>query len=180
MKQELLKLLKEKAYQKKEVVLSSGRKSGFYIDVRKVSLTAKGIYLIANLFFRHFASRPVEAIGGPSLGADPLVAGVCFLAAEKKKNLSGFLIRKSPKKHGRQKLIEGPLIKKGSKVILCDDVATSGNSLIKAKEVVEDYGWKVEEVMVVVDREEGAGQALAGQNCNLFSLYKKSDFLKEL
>ncbi len=177
MKQRLLELLKNIAYQKKEVKLSSGKISDFYIDVRKISLSAEGIYLISYLFFQEIAKKKVVAIGGPTLGADPIVGGVCFLAGQNKKNLAGFLIRKTPKKHGQRRLIEGPQIDKDSEVILCDDVATSGGSLLAAKEIAEKEGLRVSEFMVVVDRSEGAKEALAKEGCGLFSLYQKSDFL---
>ncbi len=177
MKQKLLELLKKDAYQKKEVRLSSGKISDFYIDVRRVSLSSQGIYFISGLFYQHIAEKQIEAIGGPTLGADPIVAGVCFLAAQNNRNLFGFLLRKEPKKHGRRRLIEGPEIKPGSEVVLCDDVATSGASLLAAKKVIEGEGFKVGEVMVVVDRSEGAREALVKEGCGLFSLYTKSDFL---
>ncbi len=177
MRQRLLELLKNKAYQKKEVELSSGKKSNFYIDVRRVSLSPEGLYMIASLFFDYLKDKQVTAIGGPTLGADPIIGGVCFLAGQKGKSLSGFLVRKTPKKHGQRRLIEGPRIKENSKVILCDDVATSGKSLLAAKEVVEQEGLVVSEFMVVVDRSEGAKETLVKAGYNLFSLYKKSDFL---
>ncbi|MCF7894430.1 MAG: orotate phosphoribosyltransferase [Candidatus Omnitrophica bacterium] len=177
MRELLLDLLKKESYQKKEVKLSSGKISDFYIDVRKISLSSKGIYLISNLFFQYLDKKSIDAFGGPTLGADPIVAGVCLIAEQNDRTLAGFLIRKTPKKHGKQKLIEGPQIKTGSKVILCDDVATSGGSLIQAKRVLTDQGIKVEDVMVVVDRNEGAKEALAKVGCNLFSLFTKGDFL---
>lgn len=177
MRQKLLKILKEEAYQEKEVKLASGKTSNFYIDVRKVSLSSAGIYYISNLFFQYLGQKQIDAFGGPTLGADPIVAGVCLIAWQNDHNLPGFLIRKNPKKHGQQKMIEGPAIKKGAKVILCDDVATSGGSLLAAKKILDGEGIKVEDVMVVVDRCEGAQQALADEGCNLFSLFTKDDFL---
>ncbi|MFO8053231.1 MAG: orotate phosphoribosyltransferase [Candidatus Omnitrophota bacterium] len=179
MKQKLLKLLKENAYQKKEVKLSSGKISNFYIDARKVSLSSEGIYYISNLFSQHLEQKQVDAFGGPTLGADPIVGGVCLIAEQNGKNLPGFLIRKNPKKHGQRKMVEGPELKSGSRVILCDDVATSGGSLLAAKKALNDQGIQVEEIMVVVDRNEGAREALAKEGCKLFSLFTKSDFLTE-
>ena len=134
-KKELLVLLKKKAFLKKKVKLSSGRISNFYIDVRKVSLSPKGVYLISQLIFNLLKSKKITAIGGPTLGADPIVSGVCYLAYKSKKKLKGFLIRKLPKKHGRQKLIEGQVLVSGERVVIVDDVATSGSSLIKSIEV---------------------------------------------
>lgn len=178
-KKELLKLLKKEAYLKKRVKLSSGRISNFYIDVRKVSLSPKGAYLISQLIFTLIKDKKVNAVGGPTLGADPIVGGVCYLAYENKKKLKGFLIRKSPKKHGRQKLIEGKVLTPGDKAIIIDDVATSGSSLIKAIEVLKNEKIKVVAALTVVDREEGAKEALASYKCPLISLFTKSDFINK-
>ena len=176
-KKELLALLKKEAYLKKKVILSSGRISNFYIDVRKVSLSPKGIYLISHLIFTLLKDKKVSAIGGPTLGADPIVGGICYLAYKNKKKLKGFLIRKSPKKHGRQKLIEGQTLNSGERVIIIDDVATSGSSLIKSIEVLKKEKIKVVAAVTVVDREEGSKEALARHKCPLISLFTKSDFL---
>jgi orotate phosphoribosyltransferase len=177
MKKELLSLLKKKAFFKKRIKLSSGKISNYYIDVRKVSLSPKGVYLISNLIFRLIKEEKIDAIGGPTLGADPIVSGVCYLSYKNKKKLKGFLIRKSPKKHGRQKLIEGEALKAGDKVILFDDVATSGSSFIKALEVLNKEKVKVIKAICVIDREEGAGENLAKLGCPLISLFTKADFI---
>ncbi|MCF7869872.1 MAG: orotate phosphoribosyltransferase [Candidatus Omnitrophica bacterium] len=177
MKQKLLKLLKEKAYQKKEVKLASGKTSNFYIDVRKISLSSEGIYYISNLFFQYLEQKQIDAFGGPTLGADPIVGGVCLIAEQNDRNLPGFLIRKTAKRHGQRKTTEGPELKSGSKAILCDDVATSGGSLLAAKKVLDSQGIQVKDIMVVVDRNEGAKEVLAEAGCNLFSLFTKDDFL---
>ncbi len=178
-RKELLKLLKKKAFLKKRIKLSSGRISNFYIDVRKVSLSPKGLYLISHLVFALLKDKKINAIGGPTLGADPIVSGVCFLAHKHNRRLKGFLIRKSPKKHGRQKLIEGQILTAGEKVVIVDDVATSGSSLIKAIKVLKHAGIKVTAALAVVDREEGAKEALARYQCPLISLFTKSDFLNK-
>ena len=177
-KKELLTLLKKKAFLRKRVKLSSGRISNFYIDVRKVSLSPEGVYLISHLIFNLLKRKRITAIGGPTLGADPIVSGVCYLAYKNKKKLKGFLIRKLPKKHGRQKLIEGQALASGERVAIVDDVATSGSSLIKAIEVLKKERIEVVTAISVVDREEGAREALARYKCPLISLFAKSDFLK--
>ena len=176
-KQQLLSLLKREAFLKKKVLLASGKISNFYIDVRKVSLSPQGVFLISRQVFKLIKDLKIDAIGGPTLGADPIVSGVCFLAYKHKKKLKGFLIRKSPKKHGRQKLIEGQELKKGMKVVVVDDVTTSGGSLIKAIEVLKQENIKVVKAISVVDRQEGAARNLASLDCPLVSLFRKSDFL---
>jgi len=177
MKRELLALLKKKAFFRKKVKLSSGKTSNYYIDVRKVSLSPKGVYLISNLIFKMIKSEKIDAIGGPTLGADPIVSGVSYIAYKNKKKIKGFLIRKNPKKHGRQKLIEGQELNAGDRVILFDDVATSGSSFIKSIEVLKKEKVKVIKAISVIDREEGARQNLAKLGCPLVSLFTKSDFL---
>ncbi|MFH1504263.1 MAG: orotate phosphoribosyltransferase [Candidatus Omnitrophota bacterium] len=176
-KKELFALLKKEAFFKKRIKLSSGKISNYYIDVRRVSLSPKGIYLISNLIWRAIKDDEIDAVGGPTLGADPIVAGIYFLAYKDKKKLKGFLIRKSPKKHGRQKLIEGQELKAGDKVIIIDDVATSGSSLIKAIDVLKKEKVRVVRAVTVIDREEGAKQALLKLGCPLTALFTKTDFL---
>ncbi len=178
MKKRLLELLKKEAFFKKKVRLSSGKMSNWYIDVRRVSLSGKGLYLISNLIWDIIKNDKITAVGGPTLGADPMVSGVCMAAYNNKKNLKGFLIRKSPKKYGRQKLIEGKSLTSKDRVILLDDVATSGGSLIKAIEVLRQEKIKILKTIVVVDREEGGKENLFKIGCSLVSLFTKKDFLK--
>jgi len=174
---ELLKILKKEAFLKKKIKLSSGKISNFYIDVRKVSLSSKGIYLISKLVLRIVKSLNVDAIGGPTLGADPIVSGVCLLAYKEKMPLKGFLIRKVPKKHGRQKLIEGQVIKPSERVVIVDDVATSGSSLVKSIKILKKDKIKVVGAVTVIDRQEGAAENLAALGCPLKSLFTRGDFL---
>ena len=176
---ELLALLKEKSFLKKKITLSSGKISNFYIDVRKVSLSPEGVYLISHLIFNLLRNKKITAIGGPTLGADPIVSGVCYLAYKNKKKLKGFLVRKLPKKHGRQKLIEGQVLTSKDRVVIVDDVATSGSSLIKTIEVLKKEKIKVVAAISVVDREEGAREALTRYKCPLISLFTKRDFLNK-
>jgi len=178
-KKQLLKLLKNKAFLKKRIKLSSGKISNFYIDVRKVSLSPKGVYLISKLIFDLVKKENITAIGGPTLGADPIVSGVCLLAHRSRRKLKGFLIRKTPKKHGRQKMIEGQAPAASDRVIIVDDVATSGGSLIKAIEALRKEKVKIAAAAVVVDRQEGARENLSKYNFPLFSVFTKKDFLKE-
>jgi len=176
MKRKLLSILKKEAFCQKKVRLSSGRISDFYIDVRKVSLSSEGIYLISNLILRMIKGENISAIGGPTLGADPIVSGVCFLAHQKKRKLKGFLIRKSPKKYGSQKMLEGKPLKPSDRVLVVDDVATSGSSIIKAVKVLKEARVKVVKALVIVDREEGAAEELAKSGCPFSSIFTKRDF----
>jgi orotate phosphoribosyltransferase len=178
MKQELLALLKKDAWFKGEVKLSSGKVSNFYIDVRRVSLSSRGIYLISHLVWDLIKDDAITALGGPTLGADPIVGAVCLVACENNKTLGGFLIRKTPKEHGRQQLIEGKELSWGDRVVILDDVATSGFSLVGAAQVLEKEKIKVVKAVAVIDRQEGAKESLAKINCPLVSLFTKADFFK--
>ena len=179
MRKRLLELLKKEAFFKKKVKLSSGKISDYYVDVRRVSLSPEGIYLISNLIWKIIKEIDIDAVGGPTLGADPLVSGVCYIAYKNKKDLKGFLIRKTPKAHGGKKMIEGQDINAGDQVILFDDVATSGGSIVKSIAVLKTIKVQVIGAVTVIDREEGARETLEKIGCPLFSLFTKSDFLEK-
>ena len=176
-KRRLLQLLRKKALKPGRVVLSSGKASSYYLDGRLVTLTSQGAYLAASIMLDLIKDKEIAAIGGPTLGADPIVGAVISLAAIKGKRLGGFIVRKSTKKHGMQRLIEGPPLRQGSRVVLVDDVVTTGGSLIAAKRVLDKEGIIVDCVIVIVDREEGARENLAKADCRLISLFKKKDIL---
>jgi orotate phosphoribosyltransferase len=175
-KSRLLKLLKTKALKRGRVVLASGKVSSYYLDGRLITLSSQGVYLVANIILDLIRNRRITAIGGPTLGADPIVGAVIGLASKRGKKLNGFIVRKSAKRHGMQRLIEGPPLPQGSRVILVDDVATTGSSLIEAKKALDRQGIKTECAIVIVDREEGARENLARANCRLLSIFKKKDF----
>lgn len=177
MREELLALIKKEAFFKQQVKLSSGKLSNYYIDIRRISLTGRGIYLISHLFWDAIKNDNINAIGGPTLGADPIVAGVCMIAEQSKVLLRGFIIRKTPKEHGRQQLIEGKELLSGERVVLIDDVATSGSSLVKGVGILRQAGAEVIKALAVIDREEGAKENLTKVNCPLVSLFTKSDFI---
>jgi orotate phosphoribosyltransferase len=140
-----------------EFVLSSGATSNYYIDVRKTSLHPEGLRMIARLFVEMLQADNVTAVGGLTLGADPLVAGVMLRSAEMGKPIEGFLVRRTTKDHGLRGLVEGNLA--GHKrVAILDDVITSGESALIAAEAAESYKAEIVRVLAVVDREQGAGQ----------------------
>ena len=155
MKEELKKLLfLTGAVKTGEFVLSSGKKSNFYIDCRKVTLHPQGAKLIGKLILEKIKSLKVDAIGGLTLGADPITSAVVTLS-----DIPGFIVRKKEKEHGTKQKIEG-LIESGWNVVIVEDVATTGASALQAIEAVEAVGAKVVKVISVVDREEGAASTL--------------------
>jgi orotate phosphoribosyltransferase len=140
-----------------EFVLSSGATSNYYIDVRKTSLHPQGLRMIAKLFCDVLMEDQITAVGGLTLGADPLVAGVMLASAEAGWPIEGFLVRRNTKDHGLRGQVEGNLA--GHKrVAILDDVITSGESALIAAEAAESYKAEIVRVLAVVDREQGAGQ----------------------
>jgi orotate phosphoribosyltransferase len=176
MKQQLLELAKKYAYQRKKVILASGRESDFYIDVRKISLMSEGAYLIANGIWEQLKGMEFDAVGGPTLGADPILSALGYHVHVQGEALNLFIVRKEAKEHGTKRVYEGPELKQGARVVLVDDVATTGGSVIKAYEQLKPMGIQPVAAFVVVDREEGAKENFDKLGIPLYSLLKKSDF----
>ena len=167
----LIALLKRDALRTGNFTLASGRKSHFYVDGRKVTLSAEGAAVIGAGVVSFLANRPdVSAIGGLTMGADPIIgAALAVAGARGLVGLRGFLVRKEAKSHGTAQLIEGP-VAAGDTVIIVDDVATTGGSSLKAVDAAESLGCKVACVIVVLDRLEGAAAAFAARSLEFHSL----------
>jgi orotate phosphoribosyltransferase len=160
----LIELLRRDALKLGTFTLASGRSSHYYVDGRKVTLSADGAALIgAGVLELLLKEVAIDSIGGLTLGADPIVGATLALAPSAGlSRLTGFLVRKEAKGHGTGKLIEGPL-EPGSKVAVVDDVATTGGSSLQAVQAVEAMGCKVVVVIAVLDRLEGAAAAFAAR-----------------
>ena len=159
-REELLKLVKEKAVRKGDFKLSSGKASAYYIDGKQVTLDPRGIFLMAKMVLSLTQGAQADAVGGPTLGADPIAAAVALLSSQTGRPLKAFIVRKEEKKHGTEKRIEGPPLQAGDRVIMVEDVITSGKSVMEAIREVEKLGCRVVKVVCLVDREEGAGKIL--------------------
>jgi orotate phosphoribosyltransferase len=160
LRQELQAYLLEHSLRFGDFTLTSGRKSDYYIDGRQTTLRSRGAFLVAKLLLEALKGTGVHAIGGPTLGADPVIGAVIALAALEDIPLVGFLVRKEPKRHGTQQLVEGP-IQPGMRVALFDDTVTTGGSLKHAIDQVEAAQCTVVKVFAIVDRQEGARQSFA-------------------
>jgi orotate phosphoribosyltransferase len=169
---ELLSLLQSKALKKGNFTLSSGKTSTYYLDGRIITLTPKGAYLVANIILEMAKGKGIDAIGGPTLGADPIVGAVAAISHLKAIELKTFIVRKAAKEHGMQRQIEGPGLVPGDRVILVDDVATSGKALLEAKTALDKIGVKVESAIVIVDRQEGARENLGKAGLRLESIFR--------
>jgi len=175
----LLELFTELAYEKRKVTLSSGKESDFYIDTKQASLTAEGHYLVGRLVLAeiraHFAGA--QAVGGMTMGADPIASAVSLTSWLQASPLPAFYVRKEPKGHGTNQWLEG---KKGlpvpAQVVVVEDVVTTGASTLKAIERCRVEGLHVLGVVALVDREEGGREAVEKAGVDLRSLFRRSDF----
>jgi orotate phosphoribosyltransferase len=173
---QLRQMLLERSMRFGEFVLSSGATSHYYIDVRKTSLHPAGLRLISKLFFEMLQGENVTAVGGLTLGADPLVAGLMLYSAEQGKNLEGFLVRRTTKDHGLRGQVEGNLAGH-RRVAILDDVITSGESAMIAAEAAESYKAQVVRVLAVVDRGQGAPQVFQQRGFPFSSLFSIGELL---
>jgi len=176
LRQQLYKLIREKAYHEGEIKLASGKMSHYYLDARAVTLSSEGAYLVGSMIFDLVRDWSVAAVGGPTLGADPIVGALAVISYQNNKPVNTFLIRKTPKAHGRMLQVEGPEIPAGAEVVLLDDVATTGGSLIDSIVILKKMDISVKRAIVVIDRNEGARENLLKSGCELISLFKASEF----
>ena len=156
---EKLKALLKDSIVFEETTLASGKKSHYYLDARLITLSSEGVLLTAKVLLDMLQEYEVDAIGGMTMGADPIVSVVAALGCIEDTSVDAFIVRKQVKQHGRQKLIEGPSIK-GKKVIVIDDVVTSGGSLLQAVDAARQSGGEVVFTTCLVDRQEGAKELL--------------------
>jgi orotate phosphoribosyltransferase len=171
----LKKLIREKALTFGRVTLASGGESDFFFDMKMVSMDPEGSNLIADALLEILKKEDVDYVGGLESGAIPIVSTLCTKSWLKGTPISGFFVRKEPKKRGTMKLIEGNL-EKNSKVILVDDVTTRGGSVLKAVNEVREQNCKVDKVITVVDRMAGARENLKKYDIELVALFTKKDF----
>jgi len=156
----LRRLLVDHAVIRESVVLSSGRRSSYYVDARQVLLDPEGAALAGALAWARLAEAGPRAVGGLTLGADPLVCAVSAAAWTGGERITGFYVRKEAKKHGLQQWIEGPFLEEGTPVAVVDDVLTSGGSLSTAITRARQAGGRVVAALVVIDRAEGGREVV--------------------
>ena len=175
-KAKLLKQLIEKSYKKGNFTLSSGKKSSHYLNCKPVSLNGEGLNLISDLFLELKDSRS-KTVAGLTLGADPLVSGLIVKAASQGLDLNGLIIRKEIKKYGTKAGIEGPILEEGTMVTVLEDVVTTAGSVIKAIKKLRENNYVVEEVLSIVDRQEGGCEALDNENVKIKESFYNKRFL---
>lgn len=179
-RERLKQILLTLSYEKREVTLASGRKSDFYFDGRQTALNPEGAVLLGQLFLDEVLKFPqkIEAVGGPTLGADPLVTSISIESYRRNQPIPAFIIRKETKAHGSQNWIEGlKNLKIGMRVAIIEDVITTGESSLKAAQKTSDAGFKVVGIFAMIDREEGGRAAIEKAGFPLITLFKKSELL---
>jgi len=178
-RQELLQLLAQKSFRLGEFQLSSGSTSDYYIDCRSTTLDARGAQLTGEVFFDAIREEDSEAdaIGGLTMGADPIVVAVAVTSG----TLHGFLVRKAEKQHGTGQRIEG-FREKGARVVIVDDVCTTGSSTVQAIEAAREFGFEVVGVMCLVERQDAHGRPdveKAAAPAHFISIFTATDVRKE-
>jgi orotate phosphoribosyltransferase len=179
-RERLLELLRTLSFQEREVVLSSGRTSNFYIDCKQVSLDAEGALLIGELFhavINEVAPQAV-AVGGLTLGADPLATATSLVSFQRGRPRNAFLVRKEPKGHGTNQWLESTVLAPGASVVVLEDVVTTGAATLKAIERARLAGLQVVHAIGLVDRLEGGREAVT-KEVPLTTLFTRLDFLPE-
>jgi orotate phosphoribosyltransferase len=162
-RQQLLRLLKEKSFRyrpDKPFKLVSGRESPYYVDCRPTTFSARGLALIGEILFEKVKDLKVDAIGGLTLGADPIAHAVALTSYLKGKPINSFSVRKQTKEHGTGGLVVGD-VQPGDRVVVVEDVITTGASTLKAVAAAREFGLQVVQVLILVDREEGGKEAVA-------------------
>lgn len=176
-KARLGRLILKKAYKEGNFVLASGQSSDYYIEGKMVTLDPEGIFLVGNLILEMLDGVDFDAIGGPTIGADPIATAVAFASHLKnpQKSVPAFIVRKKKKEHGAQKMIEGPL-PRGSRVVVVEDVITTGGSLLDAIHALEEHGCWIVKVITVVDREGNLVEEV--KKYDLLSIFTISELKK--
>ncbi|MDR0827642.1 MAG: orotate phosphoribosyltransferase [Desulfovibrio sp.] len=176
-KAELAAILYEKSYLEGDFTLSSGRKSHYYFDCRQSSLYPAGARLIGTLFFNMLKDMNVQAVAGMTLGADPLLTATSLAALEAGRSLPALIVRKEAKNHGAALLIEGlKNVRPGDRVVMLEDVVSTGASVLKAAEKIERAGLEVASVFCILNREEPDGiEAFVAAGRELKSLFTRAE-----
>ena len=168
----LLAEIKSKAVVHGKVILSSGKEANYYVDLRRVTLDAVAAPLVGEVMLDLTADLEFDAVGGLTLGADPVATAMLHAASKRGRKLDAFVVRKAEKQHGLQRRIEGPDVK-GRRVLAVEDTSTTGDSVLTAVEALKEAGAIVVAVAVIVDR--GAGPKVSDANLNYLTAYTLSE-----
>jgi orotate phosphoribosyltransferase len=179
-KDELKPIILEMSYEQREVTLASGRKSNFYFDGKQTTLHAKGGLLVGKAFWEEVKKfeGPIDGVGGLTLGADPIATATSIAADLEGESVHAFIIRKEPKGHGTGQWLEGRKnLPPGSRVVIVEDVTTTGGSSIQAVERAQEEGLVVLGIVTLVDREEGARENIEAKGQVLRSVFTRTEIV---
>ncbi|HML95371.1 MAG TPA: orotate phosphoribosyltransferase [Thermodesulfobacteriota bacterium] len=176
-RERLKEILARNSILRGEFTLASGKKSSYYIDARLTTLDPEGVSLVAGIFLEEILKDPgINAVGGPTMGADPIVGALIAESHRIGKPLNGFLVRKREKEHGTGKVVEGG-VKSGDVAAVVEDVVTTGGSVLTAVDAVRSIGVEARKVLVIVDREEGGDEIFREMGMELYSIFRISELL---
>lgn len=180
MKDELFQIVKRLSFKRGDFVLASGQRSSYYVDCRLTTLDGRGAFLVGHLFHNLLENLNIDAVGGMTLGADPMISSVIYRSAEVGRPISGFIVRKEAKGHGASRQLEGH-IAPWMRVALVEDVVTTGGSTLKAIEAIQKAYPSVEivQVLSIIDRNAGGAEAFSRLQIPFQSLYNVQEFLAE-
>ncbi|MCK9377135.1 MAG: orotate phosphoribosyltransferase [Syntrophobacterales bacterium] len=176
-RRQLLKLLKEKSFRyspEKPFTLVSGRVSPYYVDCRPTTHNAQGLALIGKICFELIRDLQVDAIGGLTMGADPIAHAVALTSYLQGRPINAFSVRQQPKAHGTGGLLVGD-VRPGNRVVVVEDVVTTGGSTLRAVAAARDFGLEVVKVLILVDRQEGGKEAVAEKVPDVEAVFTISD-----
>lgn len=178
LKTRLIQIIRDRSYREGDFTLASGKKSSFYIDLKATTLHPEGAYLIGK-YAVEILSRSglkIDAVGGLTLGADPIATAVSLSAFQGGLHWPAFIVRKEPKSHGTARYLEGTEnLKPGASVVILEDVVTTGGSSLKAIDRLSEAGYHPIAVLTVVDREEGGRAVFLNRGLSFFSLIQRSE-----
>ncbi len=177
LRQKLLDLFCRLAYQEGDFVLSSGQQSSYYINGKQVTLDPQGALAMARLLLP-MLPKDTQAVAGLTLGADPIVSAVSVVSVYENRPIPALIIRKEAKGHGTMAYIEGPSLPQGAKVVVLEDVVTTGQSALKAVEMLQAAGYTVDRVISLIDRLQGGGELYESAGLQFEALFTIEDLQK--
>jgi orotate phosphoribosyltransferase len=173
---QLLRLLQERSFKRGTFKLASGALSDYYIDGKMSEVHSKGAFLIGRVLYERTKDLAIDALGGLEVGAVPLTAAAAIHYHLNGRTIEGFWVRDQQKDHGTRKLVEGSVLRQGTRVVVLDDVITTGGSALKAVQAVRDIGCEVVQVIALVDRLQGAAAAFREAGVEFRSVFTIRDF----
>ncbi len=175
----LLSILRAESVRTGEFTLASGKKSDFYVDGKKTTLHAEGAYGVGRLMFEQLRGRGIGAVGGLTLGADPIATAISVVSHLEGEPMQAFIVRKQSKGHGTTRQIEGYLPTDGTPVAIVEDTTTTGGSALQAVEAAREAGANVVTVITLVDRQEGGEANIRAANVEFETIFRREEVLEK-